>query len=245
MTFIKMPNMEPVPGTPNMFVLRTQAGFRAALKSLGFGDQEVGSYPTKYPCMATIVSEYSGYHRVETYSAPLDQVGALWRRHTRQTENSERQRAVVNEMMAAPWWGVLRHTEGDPDPRTATKRGLALVIHQGPDKISARLVTPIGMFKMLEIVADCWDIQVVQDRAPRIIDMGVRPLFTTPCGRGHILEVSQFWTHPVPTLHTPRRRIGRQGHIFFEGRSWLHTVPLMSIQHEYEEHVETLIRANR
>lgn len=47
-----------------IFFIRTQAGFRKALKDFHTGtekcDQEVHNYPKAYPCLAILHSDYNG-----------------------------------------------------------------------------------------------------------------------------------------------------------------------------------------
>lgn len=53
------------------YIVRTQAGFRKALKSFGWKDDpkwpsftEADAYPKKYPAMVHLSSAYRGYHYI-------------------------------------------------------------------------------------------------------------------------------------------------------------------------------------
>ncbi len=76
-----LPNVEAV--THNTFVVRTQAGFRQALKAWGGkvkGDT-IHDWPTAYPSLVTFTVGYCGYHYVQCTAIHLNTLMPVVGRH--------------------------------------------------------------------------------------------------------------------------------------------------------------------
>lgn len=84
-------NSRPSPNYERMahgvYVVRTQAGFRNAVKEFAGREdtkrmfQEMRGYPKSYPSMVCLAFEYRGYHFVSVTAIPLTQVKEVLSRH--------------------------------------------------------------------------------------------------------------------------------------------------------------------
>jgi len=68
------PNCKQVPGTSNMFIVRTQAGFKKALKGYDLIRHEVKGHPVGYPALISITSVFTHRDMLLVEAVNLDRL---------------------------------------------------------------------------------------------------------------------------------------------------------------------------
>lgn len=77
----ELPNMERV--TEDLYIVRTQAGFRKALKEFnGERYEKHFGYPRSYPALAHFTTDYAGYHYIQVHCWPVSKIAEVCARHT-------------------------------------------------------------------------------------------------------------------------------------------------------------------
>lgn len=79
-----LPNYEHVGG--NIYIVRTQAGFRQARRHWGdcisgMEGNDGDSYPTSYPSLVTFSAEYRGYHYTHVHAVHLNKAFPIINKH--------------------------------------------------------------------------------------------------------------------------------------------------------------------
>ena len=64
------PNYERLDGW--LYIVRTQAGFRQAVKDYDYSGYEVIGFPRSYPCLVFFSTGYQGYHYIQAHAVPLN-----------------------------------------------------------------------------------------------------------------------------------------------------------------------------